>query len=43
MVAQDEEGGPLEEDSFAAEGDIAEGFQGGLDELVIRDEQLHDL
>lgn len=43
VMAQDEEGGPLEEDSLAAEGDIAEGLEGGLDELVIRDEQLHDL
>lgn len=43
VVAQDEEGGPLEEDSLAAEGDVAEGFEGGLDELVIGDEQLHDL
>lgn len=43
VMAQDEEGGPLEEDCLAAEGDVAEGFEGGLDELVIGDEQLHDL
>jgi hypothetical protein len=43
VVAEDEEGGAFEEDGLAAEGDVTEGLERVLDELVVGDKQLHDL